>query len=412
MEELRSYDILDSAPEETYDDLCFLASKICDTEIAAITFIDEDRQWFKAKLGLDDTETSREHAFCAHAICDPDDVMVVGDATEDERFQDNPYVQGDPEIRFYAGAPLQTPDGRGLGTICAIDTEPRSITEEQRRGLEALSRMVMTQLELRRRSRQVREIKEAMEEANQQLRLSNQDLEQFASAISHDVREPLRMISSYLDLIDRRGGDELPEELQEFLAYARDGAERLDRMIHGLLAFSRVDRKGGALEPFPLEDAVEGARRNLSEAIREEDAEVTADPPMPEVVADQHQVTQVLQNLVSNAIQYSGDDLPVVRVRSEVTGALARVHVEDEGVGIPEEEAEHVFSMFKRGSSGRRSREGDGVGLALCKRIVERHGGEIWVESTPGEGSTFSFTLPAELEAVPHHLRGMVSSEP
>ncbi|KMO73361.1 GGDEF domain-containing protein [Mycolicibacterium chubuense] len=150
MQVLADYKILDSLPEQAYDDFAKLASAICGTPIALITLVDDHRQWFKAKVGLGVSETPRSEAFCAHAIIDPGQVMTVEDATLDERFAANPLVTGDPGIRFYAGAPLVAPTGEALGTICVIDREPRSLSETQREALEILSREIIVQLELRR----------------------------------------------------------------------------------------------------------------------------------------------------------------------------------------------------------------------------------------------------------------------
>ncbi len=146
---LEAYDIMDSEAEATFDDLVAIASKVCATEIALITLIDADRQWFKAKLGFEASETPRELAFCSHAIVD-ERTTVVPDATRDDRFKDNPFVTADPSIRFYAGAPLRTPDGHGLGTICVIDTEPRELEDWQVEVLESLSRQAMRLMELRK----------------------------------------------------------------------------------------------------------------------------------------------------------------------------------------------------------------------------------------------------------------------
>ncbi len=147
---LAQYDVLDTDPEQAYDDLTLLASHICQTPIALVSLVDTDRQWFKSRLGLDVPETHRDVAFCAHAIVSQE-TMVVNDATTDERFANNPLVLGDPEIRFYAGAPLRVPGGQAIGTLCVIDRVPRELTAEQRAALEALSRQVVAQLELRRR---------------------------------------------------------------------------------------------------------------------------------------------------------------------------------------------------------------------------------------------------------------------
>jgi len=154
MEDLRSYAVLDTPPEAGFDDMTMLAAYICQAPIALVTLVDDDRQWFKSRVGLDLTETPRDVAFCAHAILQPD-LFIVHDAMNDRRFADNPLVTGHPHIRFYAGAPLVNADGHALGTLCAIDRVPRTLSAEQETALAALSRQVMTLLDLRRTSAQL-----------------------------------------------------------------------------------------------------------------------------------------------------------------------------------------------------------------------------------------------------------------
>lgn len=153
---LWQYDVLDTVPEELFDDLADLAAVICDAPIALISLVDEDRQWFKSRVGTSVKETSRDISFCAHAIM-RQDLFIVPDATKDERFRNNPLVTGQPKIRFYAGAPLITPDGHALGTLCVLDKKPRQLRPDQKRALEVLARHVMTQLELRRHARELKE---------------------------------------------------------------------------------------------------------------------------------------------------------------------------------------------------------------------------------------------------------------
>jgi len=181
---LWQYDILDSVPEEVFDDLTELAARICEAPIALITLVDEDRQWFKSKIGVTVSETSRDISFCAHAIGQPE-LFIIPDATLDERFSQNPLVTSDPQIRFYAGAPLVTPDGHALGTLCVIDKIPRELRLEQKQALRVLARHVMTQLELRRRSRELlhihkecEQIKTDLEKTRLELAKARRDLKQ------------------------------------------------------------------------------------------------------------------------------------------------------------------------------------------------------------------------------------------
>ena len=240
--------------------------------------------------------------------------------------------------------------------------------------------------ELEQRNQQLQEIQSELEQ-------SNERLEQFAHAASHDLQEPLRMVSSYLQLIEKRADDELTEETEEFLEFAVDGADRMSKMIEGLLTYSRVETSGEPLEPVDLDEVVADVRRILATQITEHDADVT-NGALPHVMGDETQLGQVFQNLVRNAIQYSGDEPPRVHISAERIGGEWEISVRDEGVGIDPAEQDRIFDVFKR-LTPRSEQPGSGLGLALCERIVERHGGEIWVESVPGEGSTFSFTLPA-----------------
>ncbi|RDI70829.1 PAS domain S-box protein [Halopelagius longus] len=230
-------------------------------------------------------------------------------------------------------------------------------------------------------------------EYQRRLEESNERLEQFAYAASHDLQEPLRMVSSYLSLIERRYGDQLDEDGEEFLEFAVDGADRMREMIDGLLEYSRVDTQGDPLEPTDLNEVLGDTFENLQMQIEETDAEITTEP-LPVVEGDASQLRQLFQNLLSNAIEYSGDGPPRIRVESERDGREHLVSVHDDGIGIDPDSQDRVFEVFQRLHS-HEEHPGTGIGLALCQRIVERHGGRIWVESEPGEGATFSFTLPA-----------------
>ncbi len=234
---------------------------------------------------------------------------------------------------------------------------------------------------------------QALEESRATLLRSNADLEHFAYVVSHDLNEPLRMISSYLSLLDRRYGEELDETAREFIAYAVDGAQRLHEMIKAILDYSRIGAQGEAVTPTDCDALLTQILTRLQLVIQESGAVVTRDP-LPVIMADEAQLAQVLQNLIANALKFRGAQSPRVHISARRHGDKWLLSVRDNGIGIDPQSSERIFLMFQRLHT-QAEYPGSGIGLALCRRIVERHGGRIWVESQPGEGSTFYFTLPA-----------------
>ncbi|WP_306056015.1 PAS domain-containing sensor histidine kinase [Natronococcus wangiae] len=276
--------------------------------------------------------------------------------------------------------------------ITALDGAQRVVMEHgmpvrDERG--DVSRAVVTLTDITER----REYQRKLEETVEQLEVSNERLEHFAYAASHDLQEPLRMVSTYLQLIENRYGDAFDEDGEEFLEFAIDGADRMRSMIDGLLEYSRIETQGSPLEPTDLENVFDDVLDDVQFRIEESGAEVEVED-LPRVTGDESQLRQLFQNLLHNAIEYSGDAPPKIRVDAERRGGKWIISVHDEGIGIDPDKQDRVFEVFQR-LHGRGEHEGMGIGLALSQRIVERHGGEIWVDSEPGEGSTFSFTLPA-----------------
>lgn len=231
-----------------------------------------------------------------------------------------------------------------------------------------------------------------------ELERSNGELEQFAYIASHDLQEPLRMVASYCQLLQRRYAGKLDRDADEFIGYAVEGARRMQRLINDLLGYSRIGRRGSGPENFAAADALDIAVTNLQGAIAEAGARIDAGP-LPTIAADRSQIVQLFQNLIGNAVKFRRDEPPVVRVTAspeivpEGGAAMARFTVTDNGIGIAPEYLDRVFLIFQR--LHERSRyPGTGIGLAIAQKVVENHGGRIWIESTPGEGSRFHFTLP------------------
>jgi light-regulated signal transduction histidine kinase (bacteriophytochrome) len=227
-----------------------------------------------------------------------------------------------------------------------------------------------------------------------ELKRSNDELGQFAYVASHDLQEPLRMVASYTELLAQRYQGRLDSDADEFIAFAVDGCHRMQGLIQDLLSYSRAGANEEALRQVSGEDALEKALRNLRAAIGESKAIVTHDS-LPAIMTDETQLVQVLQNLVGNAIKYRSAEAPHVHVAAAKNGDQEWIFsVRDNGLGIAPEYFERIFILFQR-LHGQKEFEGTGIGLAVCKKIVERLGGRIWVESQPGNGSTFFFTLPS-----------------
>ena len=231
-----------------------------------------------------------------------------------------------------------------------------------------------------------------LERRVQELARSNADLEQFAYVASHDLQEPLRMVSSYVQLLARRYKGKLDPDADDFIGFTVEGASRMQRLINDLLAYSRVGTRDGDRQEVDLAKVLEVAQSNLEKQIAEQHAVITHDE-LPKVAGNESQLVQLLQNLISNAIKFHGERAPAIHVSAAQSAAGWTISVRDNGIGIAPEYFDRIFVIFQR-LHPRELYDGTGIGLAIAKRIVERHGGKIWVESSPGEGSTISFTLP------------------
>jgi signal transduction histidine kinase len=235
------------------------------------------------------------------------------------------------------------------------------------------------------------EARQQAQKANENLARSNTELEQFAYVASHDLQEPLRMVASYVQLLERRYKDKLDQDALDFIGYAVDGAGRMKVLINDLLSFSRVQTQGKPFENIKTEDALKEVTNNLKYLIEESGAVITH-APLPEIHADKGQIEQLLQNLISNAIKYCNDDKPRIDISVNQANEEWVFSITDNGIGIDPQFFDRIFIIFQR-LHGKDAYSGTGIGLAICKKIVERHGGKIWVESEPGKGATFYFTL-------------------
>jgi len=238
-----------------------------------------------------------------------------------------------------------------------------------------------------------------LEEQAEDLRRSNTELEQFAYVASHDLQEPLRKVASFCQLLERRYAGQLDERGEQYIAFAVDGAKRMQRLINDLLAFSRVGRANTTFQPVDLGAVLEQALRQLAGALEDSDAEITHDP-LPVVPGDFGLLVQLFQNLVGNAVKFRGEQVLRVHLGARVLGEVVELSCSDNGIGIEAQYADRIFVIFQR-LHAKEAYDGTGIGLALCKKIVEHHGGRIWLDTQAGAGTSFRFTLPAMMSDEP-----------
>ena len=230
-----------------------------------------------------------------------------------------------------------------------------------------------------------------LQQSMAELERANEELQQFAYIASHDLQEPLRMVTGYLQLLQRRYAGQLDEDADQFIGYAVDGATRMKTLIRDLLAYSRVATRAKPPTPTDVDALLEEVLAGLQMAIARSSATITHDP-LPTVIADETQLAQLLQNLIENALKFRGEAPPQVHIGVEEVENGWQFTISDNGIGFKQEYAERIFVLFQRLHT-RDEYVGTGIGLAICQKIVERHGGRIWAESEPGEGTTFFFTL-------------------
>lgn len=379
---LYSYEILDTMEEESFDDICRVAASVCNTPIALITLLDRTRQWFKARVGISTRETERDCSFCAHAILEEQDLLVVHDARRDARLMDSPLVLTSPHIRFYAGVVLHGYNGKRLGTLCVIDREARDITAEQRGNLFALARQVESLLELRRLHRRLGELLEQRE--------------QLARFVIHDLNNPLASLvlnteallwDEQLSSQTRAGIEQICEQLvfvgrlvKNFQDVAASGAEGLPFQPREVQVLELVENVVGRVRPTAQRSGI--------------DIAIAPQGHLQGLVADPDLLERLLDNLLQNAMAFAprGSEVRVDVQRTSVGNLHLAVH--DRGRGVTESDRERIFEPYVR--LGDQPGRGDsrGLGLAFCRVAAEVHGGRIWVEPNPPRGSSFVVELP------------------
>lgn len=390
---LSEYHILDTMAEQCLDDLVQLASKICDAPISIISLIDETRGWFKSSHGVLRGEVDRKYSICSHAILQKE-IFVVEDTLLDERFRDNPIVQGELAVRFYAGAPLTTSDGFNLGTLCLVDSKPRTLSEDQYKALSVLAVQVVQQFELRKSNLEI-------QKKNQELQYLNESKDKFFSIIAHDLRAPFHGILGFSDVLETEIETLDEQGIRDIAGYLRSTAQATFKLLENLLQWAMSE--GGAIVYNPqsinMPELMTDVCEILQAVAQKKNIQIECDIETDlHCFVDFNMMLSVLQNLISNALKFTPHGGKIY-LTAHTTQDHVEISVRDTGVGMSDESFNN-FNLRKqiRSEKGTDGEKGSGLGLLLCLQFIEKNHGNLSVKTEKDVGSTFVIQLPINVE--------------
>jgi signal transduction histidine kinase len=386
---LRNLNILDTPKESEFESIVEIATYICDVPISMVTFLDEERQWFKAARGIDNlTETPAKTSFCLHTVNSVDGKLLVSDLRRDERFINNHFVTNAPNIQFYAGISITAGDGERIGAVCVMDTKARKLNPKQIKCLELLAQYTTKLIELR-------ELNVELNQQKEMLATINDDLKQYAYAIAHDIKAPLRIMSAFSMFLMKEAKAKMTGKELEYLNYIIKSAKELSNYTQNLLNFSestQVDTNYAEMVDL------NGLVTSLDELInKNKEVRILGDKNLPTIFASEVGLRQVLKNLISNSIRYRKMDIdnPFIIISMVEKDDEYNFRVTDNGIGMSKNQLLHIFELFNR---DKMNSESTGIGLNVVERVVGKMNGKIFITSTEGHGTEVSFTLPKILK--------------
>lgn len=423
---VHAYDILDTLPEIEFDTLTRIAMHAINTPAAVIGLMDADRLWFKSQIGLGVPQLDRKIAFCAYAIMQPDELLVVEDLQQDSRLRDNPLVTQAPYLRFYAGAPLINRHGYALGTIAVVDTKPRKLSETQVNLLKDLSALVITALENRTIASQLAlansqldeeraRLADRVIERTAQLEKASRAKSEFLAGMNHELRTPLNAILGFGQLleIDTNVSTEQRESVSHILA----AGHQLLELINDLLDFSQIDigKLRFNIKSLSIANIAASCVAQVELAVAKEKKiviENTLTDAALRVLGDNLRVRQALINLLTNAVKYNRDNGRVTLSSRIGQAGRLQIEVRDTGIGIAGHRLPLLFTPFERVDQKHGAISGLGIGLHITKQLVEGMGGTVGAASELGKGSTFWFELPLAKQAYAASVAAATSGQP
>lgn len=382
LKNLETYSILDTLPDADCDAITKIAAGICNTPISLVSIIDKNRQWFKSNHGLKAKETPRDFSFCAHSILNPSKLFIINDATKDKRFFDNPLTINDPNVVFYAGAPLNSSEGYPLGTLCVIDNKPNVLSKNQKESLKLLAKQVVNLFELRKRNRE-------LSNANEEILRLNEQLTEFSYRLSHDIKTPISGIKYLSEILQEDYAGLLDDKGKNWLNLISSRSAYLYSLVEGMLNFTKVINTEIVFEVFNFEELLERVKWSFNWDKTYEISYSNCDINM---MQSRIAFIQIFQNLLSNSIKFIAESKPIISISVEVKSKFYNITYTDNSAGIDEKYHRKVFELFETLNE----KKGTGIGLPSISFIIKRLGGSIDLKKTKnGEiGVIFLIKIP------------------
>lgn len=392
---LEALDVMDTEAEHELNEIVELASKICNKPVSLISLLDKNRQWFKAKVGIDLVETPVGIAFCKHAI-EQNNVFMVEDATKDDRFRDNPLVTGYPDIRFYAGTPLKTTEGYNIGTLCVLDNKSGDLTPDQQDALEILGKQVVKHLELKKAFKTLQEKNKKIEVQQNELKQLLSFKDKIFAVVGHDLQGPINGLVQVMELLNSGGLTE--EEFRGVIPVLANQVKIAGDILDNILAWAKSQHSGAVVhkQSVVVRDLLSEVLGTLSSDADKKGVKMIMNlsNDIPVLNLNKDATTIVLRNLIKNSVKFcnSGDS---VGVDCGIDNNVLTFTIKDTGIGFDDNIASKLFNPAEHVTTFGTAREkGTGLGLLICKNLVELNGGRIWAEGRPNQGASFYFTIP------------------
>lgn len=382
---LNTYGLLGTQPEERFDEIVSLVAQLCGSDTALLSLVGEDLLWFKARYNYAAESGPRDGSFCSHALMH-DDVMVIEDAMLDERFNRNPLVTcPSTPIRFYAGAPLMGDDGLPLGVICAIDSQPKQMTDLQMQTLKVMANQIVAQMNLHR--------------SVMQMQALNQSKDKFFAIIAHDLKAAFHGILGFSEVLDTEF-DELDDASKRKIAnYLNESSQSTYKLLDNLLEWARLENGSMPYRPkaLQLDQLIEDTVYSLQFMAAQKNISLTTRLQSDIwIEADMHMLQSLVHNLVANALKFTPNG-GTIQIFDEVKDDQITISVQDNGTGMNDVQLQKLFNVaYSQSTNGTNGETGTGLGLLLCQQFVQQHKGALNVCSQLGQGSTFSFNFPLD----------------